>query len=158
MSDDQGSLFGGAVGKQEMKPWQMNATGSQTGRVMNEPAETSVAAAKSFNTRSHRDLAYQALVAVPGGLTSIQIARILPSGRDGNPQNSNRASSRLGELWEEGRATILRERGTCELGLCRPHHKPSTVHRPTAPCDRHGRIVKRGGAAIWVSISERRTP
>jgi len=146
MSEDQGNLF---ATEPQMKPWQMNASNSPTGRVMNDPARASVDAARSFDAKSHRAIAYRAVAHSADGLTSIEVARLLPVGRDGNPQNSNRSASRLGELWEEGRLTIQRERGACVLGVCHPHQKPRVVHRPTASCWMHGAIARRDGAGIW---------
>jgi hypothetical protein len=131
----------------------MNATDSPTGRVPGHMPQTSVDAAQSFNARSHRALAYAALVdAEASGLTSREIAKLLPVDRDGHPQNSNRSASRLGELWEEKLATVKRERGQCVLGGCSPHAKPSLIHKPQEPCAMHGKPLRRDGAAIWVAL------
>jgi hypothetical protein len=135
-------------------PATMNAVDSPTGRVMRDAPESSVAAAMSFDPRSHRYAAKCALEAAGfRGMTSIEVARILPRGRDGNRQNSNRASSRLGELWESQVATVKREHGVCVLGVCHPHAKPRVIHHPSAPCDLHGRPLKRDGANIWLALA-----
>jgi hypothetical protein len=155
MTHEQPTLFE----PESLKPWQggppatMNAVDSPTGRVMRDAPDSSVVAAVSFDTRSHRYAAKCALAdAGFRGMTSIEVARILPRGRDGHPQNSNRASSRLGELWEAQVATIKRERGVCVLGVCHPHSKPGIVHRPSAPCDLHGKPLKRDNANIWLAL------
>jgi hypothetical protein len=142
------------------KPWQggsaaaMNRTDSDTGRVMRHMPDGSVDAAMTVNVRGHRQRAYTALLEHEDGLTSREIAVLLPLDRDGNPQNSNRASGRLGELWEERRAAVLREHGMCMLGVCHAHDKPRIVHKPQEPCERHGRPVRRDNAAIWVALEE----
>jgi len=79
--------------------------------------------------------------------TSIEIAEAIPQ-----IKVSNRAASRLGELWEEGRAAIVRERGVCVLGECRPHNKPHIIHKPTAPCGIHGKPKTRSGASLWMAL------
>ena len=127
----------------------MNAVGSHTGRVFNDAPTSSVAAAHRTRAPGARQLVYDALVARGArGATSIELAeQLVPQLRV-----SNRASSRLGELWEEGRAAVQREGGLCALGWCHTHEKPHTVHRPTAPCQTHGAPVQRGGANVWVSL------
>jgi len=131
-------------------PVEMNAVGSPTGRVQHEPAEASVIAARRTSAKSHRGII---MAAIAGhSVTSREAARFLPVDRDGNPQNSNRAASRLQELWEEGRIAVQREQGHCVLGSCHPHSKPTSIHLPMAPCDVHGRPIHRDGAAIWVAV------
>lgn len=129
----------------------MNRVGSPTGRVDREMVATSVNAARKAGANTLREQVCAAVIANTGpwrkgGLTSIEVAVVIPQ-----IKVSNRAASRLGELWEEGRVAILREHGVCELGVCHPHHKPGTVHRPTAACPLHGKAVTRGGASVWVS-------
>jgi hypothetical protein len=118
----------------------MNAVGSPTGRVTSDAPETSVSAARRSNAGGHREIIHAALVQRgPLGLTSIEAAARLPATAQGGAQVSNRSASRLGELWEEGRAAVLRERGVCVLGECHGHAKPQVVHRPQAACEVHGR-------------------
>jgi hypothetical protein len=131
----------------------MNAVGSPTGRVSAEPPATSVAAARRTNAGGHREILHEALVDRGAlGLTSIEAAAKLPPTAQGGAQVSNRSSSRLGELWEEGRAAVLRENGVCVLGFCHGHDKPRVVHRPQAHCETHGRPRTRSGAAVWVAL------
>lgn len=131
-------------------PAEMNAVGSPTGRVDREAPETSVGAARSTGAKGQRALLHRELFdAGIEGLTSIEAAALMPLTRQGGPQVSNRAASRLQELWEEGRAYIARERGRCVLGECRPHDKPRHIHRPTADCTLHGKPLTRDGASIW---------
>jgi hypothetical protein len=137
----------------DIEPAEANAVGSPTGRIAREAPETSVRAALTVKAGSHREIIAAALVRADNGLTSIEAAALLPLTAQHTPQVSNRSASRLGELWEEGRATILRQRGACVLGECWLHEKPQYVHRPTAPCDRHGKPLSRGGASIWVAVS-----
>ena len=64
----------------------------------------------------------------------------------------NQAAARLGELWELGRAAVLRTRGICGVGAC---YDGDGRHRPHEPCDRHGPPVRGTtthgrAAAIWV--------
>ena len=126
---------------------------SATGRITTDAADTSVDAASSFSVESHRQIILDALDDAGGsGLTSIEAARYLPLTAQGTPQVSNRSASRLQELWERRSAAIAREHGRCVLGVCHPHHKPDTVHKPTADCDRHGKPLRRGGASIWIAI------
>lgn len=132
-------------------PAEMNAVGSPTGRVRAAPVETSIDAAVRTNATGHRGIILAALrEAGEKGLTSIEAAAVLPPTAQGHPQVSNRSASRLGELWEQGDATILREHGLCTLGVCVPHVKPDAPHRPTAACATHGKPVVRDGASIWV--------
>lgn len=130
---------------------EMNAVGSDTGRVMVAAPPTSVLGALTTNATGHRRIIFDAVTdAGARGVTSIEAAAMLPPTRQGGPQVSNRTASRLGELWEEGLVTIARERGSCRLGVCRRHHKPDDVHRASAPCDVHGKPLTRDGASIWV--------
>jgi len=135
----------------------MNATGSPTGRVRRDAPETSQNAALTARAPSARVILLRALhEAGRSGLTSLDLAPLLPARRDGAPQPPNIAGARLGELWEAGEATIVREWGVCILGACHPHAKPAVVHRPSMSCPVHGRPVIRDGAAVWVST--RHTP
>lgn len=127
-----------------------NRDDSETGRVFTDAPASSTDAARATDARGHRALILRMLArAGDDGLTSKEAARRLPRTRDGDRQLSNRSSSRLGELWELGEATIIRSRGACILGVCHPHDKPARVHRPTLPCDRHGTPMRRDGANIW---------
>lgn len=132
-------------------PVEMNAVGSPTGRVDRDAPETSVDAARAVGAKGQRALLHRALFnAGAEGLTSIEAAALMPLTRQGGPQVSNRAASRLQELWEEERAYIARERGRCVLGQCHPHEKERRrPHKPTAACETHGRPLTRGGASIW---------
>lgn len=131
----------------------MNAVGSPTGRVTSDAPATSVAAARITPARGHREIIHARLVERGSlGLTSIEAAALLPATAQGGAQVSNRSSSRLGELWEEGRAAVKREMGTCVLGECHPHDKPSVVHRPSATCQIHGPAFTRSGAAVWIAL------
>jgi hypothetical protein len=131
----------------EATPAAMNAVGSPTGRVMRDSPDTSTAAAHRAGAPTLRELVHTELQSDPWGCTSIELARRIPQ-----LVVSNRANSRLGELWEEGRAAVLREHGRCELGVCRVHVKPGAVHRPQAPCELHGKPTTREGAAVWVAV------
>jgi hypothetical protein len=132
-------------------PAEMNAVGSPTGRVARDAPETSVDAARAVGAKGQRATVLRALRAAGAdGLTSIEAAAIMPPTRQGGPQVSNRAVSRLGELWEAGEAYVARERGRCVLGKCRPHRKlERDPHKPTAPCEMHGKPLTRDGASIW---------
>ena len=131
----------------------LNATGSPTGRAASVAAPASLTAAKATRAGTHRGIIYDHLVTAGShGMTSIEAAAVLPLTAQGGPQVSNRAASRLSELWEEGRITVLRRHGTCALGVCHPHAKPAAPHRPMAPCTVHGAPVTRDGAAIWVVV------
>lgn len=135
------------------RPAEMNAVGSPTGRVRSDAPATSVAAARVTPARGHREIIHARLVERGAlGLTSIEAAALLPATAQGGAQVSNRSASRLGELWEEGRAAVLREAGVCEVGVCHPHDKPRVVHRPTAECPVHGAIRTRSGASVWIAL------
>jgi hypothetical protein len=128
----------------------MNRVGSPTGRVERDAPDTSRQAAARTRAPAHRAIVLAALDHVgDAGMTSIEVAAILPLTRQGGPQVSNRAASRLGELWEAGQAYIVRERGHCTIGACHPHRKPTIIHKPSAPCETHGKPLTRDGAAIW---------
>lgn len=138
---------------------EMNAVGSPTGRVREGSPETSVDAAVRTDATGHRGIILNGLrEAGERGLTSIEAAAILPLTAQGHPQVSNRSASRLGELWEAGHAAILRQQGTCALGVCQPHSKPDAPHRPTAACPVHGKAVTRDGASVWVVVKPAATP
>lgn len=127
----------------------MNATRSHTGRVRSEGPEQSVDAARAVDATGQRGeiLGY---VKSQGfyGLTSKEVAGLL----DVPNMNSNRASSRLQELWELGLVTLRREHGCCALGSCRPHDKPGAVHLPNDGCITHGRVNRRDGAGVWIAL------
>lgn len=130
----------------------MNAVGSDTGRVERESSDTSRRAAFSIDAKNQRGRILEALrEAGISGLTSIEAAAIMPLTRQGGPQVSNRAASRLGELWESGVAYVVREGGRCVLGECHEHAKPRVIHKPVAPCMVHGKPLTRDKAAIWRS-------
>lgn len=68
----------------------------------------------------------------------------------------NQLASRMQELWEEGRAAVLRERGQCGFNVCQAHSK-SNPHKPFVPCAIHGKIRKgrtrRGRlAGLWAPV------
>lgn len=133
-----------------------NAVGSTTGRVTTAAPDMSLFASESFDAVGQRELVHRALLHAGGdGLTSIEAAAFLPKTAQGGDQVSNRSASRLGELWEEGRAAVLRVYGCCEIGVCHPHDKPTTVHRPSMACETHGEVVTRERAAVWLAISRR---
>jgi hypothetical protein len=132
-----------------------NENGSIYGRVMSDAPETSVQAALTVPAAGHRAILEAETKNATNGLTSREGARLLPRDRDGNPQNSNRAASRFGELWELEKVAMLRERGVCILGVCHPHDKAlKVIHKPSASCAIHGKIISRDGAGIWVSVEK----
>lgn len=141
---EQPSLF--------MSAAEMNATYSPTGRVMDHMPDTSVKAAFKFKKGSHHAVIMEVLT-LEGrhGTTSREVAKLLPLDREGERQNSNRANTRLGELWEQGKATVLRQNGVCVLGRCHPHVKPAVIHRPQDECVIHGKPIVRNQCAIWVA-------
>jgi hypothetical protein len=141
----QPSLFDPAPGMADPAA-AFNATGSPTGRITRRAPATSVNAAIRSGAGTQRQKVYDQLASVASA-TSIELARMLPE-----MKVSNRVSSRLGELWEEGRAAVLREHGCCQLGSCHPHAKPAIIHRPQDACPAHGRPRTRGGAAVWVAL------
>ena len=98
--EPQGTLFADAA--------TMNRDGSPTGRVTRDAPSTSVAAARKTGASSQRQIILAAIRHRPDGMTSIEAAAIMPLTKQGGPQVSNRAASRLGELWELGEVTVLR--------------------------------------------------
>jgi hypothetical protein len=131
-------------------PAEYNRDDAPTGRVFTGASASVTDAAAATDARGHRAIILRLLAAAGDrGLTSKEAARRLPRTADGDRQLSNRSSSRLGELWELGQATVIRSRGACILGVCHPHHKPEQVHRPTAPCTAHGAPMRRDKANIW---------
>jgi hypothetical protein len=129
-----------------------NRDGSNTGRIMIDAGDASRRAAATVNVNTQRGAILAAMRRRPEGITSIECVAFMPRNRHGLPQSTNLASTRLGELWEAGAATILRQRGSCVLGECHPHDKPYAVHRPTMECDTHGKPLLRNGASIWIAL------
>jgi hypothetical protein len=102
------------------------------GRVANDHPDTSREAAMQDRRHQH-DRILGILIAHPEGINASHVAAEMGT------IVANQANTRLGELWEAGKAAILRERGRCVYGVCHPADKPNKVrHLPTDPCVVHG--------------------
>jgi hypothetical protein len=152
LCDHRGVMLTDRTGYVHTPAASANAVGSLTGRVARNAPPASMAAAHRAGAAGHRQIIARLLVEAGAyGVTSIEAAAALPLTAQGGAQVSNRSASRLGELWEAGIATVARRHGACAIGVCQPHSKPATVHRPSAPCDVHGEPITRAGAAVWIT-------
>lgn len=124
------------------------------GRTGNRHPDTSHEAGEKTDARGQREKTARVLREATGGMTADAIQKLT------GVRSPNQQATRNQELWEAGRAAVMRANGTCVFGVCkehRPHPPDKDPHLPQDDCETHGKPLlgktsTGRWAGLWVSL------